>query len=823
MADKAKQVILHCGLAKTGTSALQRAMFEKRQVLLRKYKTLYPGGNPHHHNLLGVFATQPEAWTQIQLQGFSTQSEMDAFYRRYQEKILKEINRTKPERIIFSSEYFAEMSPEELLRLRGFLESIGEEIIPFVYVRDPWSWSVSLRQEEIHRGGRKKETSFNYTIPLRARLEKLEAAFGRQMTVAPYLPGAGKFDVVADFFHRFGLDGLIPVPDEKIWVRTSMNLEAAALMLQVNQLYPVFDENKAFIPDPARSLMSKTIQNSPLSRTPLQISRKTARKIYKESKADLEYVEDKYFDGKRLFTDFYRSTKFPEFDDTISLSAFSQEELGEYLLSCLYSLSQDFVDKTEINQSTREQLSEKIKLVQLLKMQIEENEQRMEGLYEQISTQEKSLQGLTGQLSAREQTLQEITSEVSTIKSSQGWKSVLTIRRLLNTYPRFRHRLHAGQDLALITASKLFDPQWYLEHSPDAAAEKVIDPARHYLLYGGFEGLDPGKEFDSDWYLKEYPDIRRRGINPLVHYLRFGKKEGRGIAGEKPAPAPPPQEKVIVVPQTKITREILRLSADKQEKLANMRPPVFVFGPPRSGSTFLVEAMNRHESIFITNELRVMSFINDIFQLVIKSNRKEWNLRGKYKDEFLTLFRDESANMVKRFYQRKMEGLKVIWGDKHPHYADRGTDPGALATICELFPNARFIHIYRHPRQVINSLTAKKWWNFNAAVDLYKSIFLEGRKLGNEIGSERYLEIKYEYLVDHGREAVEQICDFLNIPVSERWLNYMEQQERLRTPYCDPVTEQELIGKSTVESFTEEQELYLKQELGKIMEDLGYL
>jgi hypothetical protein len=124
---------------------------------------------------------------------------------------------------------------------------------------------------------------------------------------------------------------------------------------------------------------------------------------------------------------------------------------------------------------------------------------------------------------------------------------------------------------------------------------------------------------------------------------------------------------------------------------------------------------------------------------------------------------------------------------------------------------------------VINSLTAKKWWNFNAAVDLYKSIFLEGRKLGNEIGSERYLEIKYEYLVDHGREAVEQICDFLNIPVSERWLNYMEQQERLRTPYCDPVTEQELIGKSTVESFTEEQELYLKQELGKIMEDLGYL
>jgi hypothetical protein len=186
------------------------------------------------------------------------------------------------------------------------------------------------------------------------------------------------------------------------------------------------------------------------------------------------------------------------------------------------------------------------------------------------------------------------------------------------------------------------------------------------------------------------------------------------------------------------------------------------------------------------------------------------------------LFRSETANLIRKFYYRKTEGKKIIWGDKHPHYADQGSDPGALVTICSLFPKARFIHIYRDPRQVVNSMTTKKWWNFESAVDLYKSIVTEGRKLGKQVGPERYLEVKYELLVEQGKETVEQICDFLNIPVSERWLNYMEQQERMRTPYCNPVTEQDLIGRKTVVAFSEEQEQYLKKELGKLMDDLGY-
>ena len=55
-----------------------------------------------------------------------------------------------------------------------------------------------------------------------------------------------------------------------------------------------------------------------------------------------------------------------------------------------------------------------------------------------------------------------------------------------------------------------------------------MDAAWHYLTHGGFEGRDPSSSFGSRWYLDTYEDVRAAGMNPLVHYLKRGQKEGRG-------------------------------------------------------------------------------------------------------------------------------------------------------------------------------------------------------------------------------------------------------------------------------------------------------
>jgi len=81
-------------------------------------------------------------------------------------------------------------------------------------------------------------------------------------------------------------------------------------------------------------------------------------------------------------------------------------------------------------------------------------------------------------------------------------------------------------ELPLIRSSGLFDEEWYLSKYPDVAQAKV-DPARHYIEFGGTEGRDPGPNFSSDWYLSIYPDVKVAKVNPLLHYLKIGKNEGR--------------------------------------------------------------------------------------------------------------------------------------------------------------------------------------------------------------------------------------------------------------------------------------------------------
>lgn len=88
--------------------------------------------------------------------------------------------------------------------------------------------------------------------------------------------------------------------------------------------------------------------------------------------------------------------------------------------------------------------------------------------------------------------------------------------------------------LQLIAASGLFDAEWYLENNPDVA-DAGVDPLRHYLERGGFEGRAPSAGFSSRWYLTRYEDVANAEINPLLHYLKKGKAEGREPLPRRPS------------------------------------------------------------------------------------------------------------------------------------------------------------------------------------------------------------------------------------------------------------------------------------------------
>ncbi|MBY5927450.1 MULTISPECIES: glycosyltransferase [unclassified Halomonas] len=82
-------------------------------------------------------------------------------------------------------------------------------------------------------------------------------------------------------------------------------------------------------------------------------------------------------------------------------------------------------------------------------------------------------------------------------------------------------------DRRLVQASGWFDADWYLNQAPVSGRLCAGDAVSHYLSSGVSLGLEPGPAFDGAWYLRAYPDVAAAGINPLVHFLRHGRFEGR--------------------------------------------------------------------------------------------------------------------------------------------------------------------------------------------------------------------------------------------------------------------------------------------------------
>lgn len=69
------------------------------------------------------------------------------------------------------------------------------------------------------------------------------------------------------------------------------------------------------------------------------------------------------------------------------------------------------------------------------------------------------------------------------------------------------------------------DVDFYLSHF--SGAEAPADPVLHFLTLGWTAGRDPTPGFSVTYYLNRYRDIYENRLNPFVHYLIWGRKEGR--------------------------------------------------------------------------------------------------------------------------------------------------------------------------------------------------------------------------------------------------------------------------------------------------------
>lgn len=100
-------------------------------------------------------------------------------------------------------------------------------------------------------------------------------------------------------------------------------------------------------------------------------------------------------------------------------------------------------------------------------------------------------------------------------------------RKLLGLSIRVKDKLKREYWIYKIKNSEYFDAKYYKEVNNLPDNTKL---AKHFYYTGAFEGRNPSEKFDTSYYLMSNHDVMLHQLNPLVHYIRSGKAEGRKIS-----------------------------------------------------------------------------------------------------------------------------------------------------------------------------------------------------------------------------------------------------------------------------------------------------
>lgn len=118
---------------------------------------------------------------------------------------------------------------------------------------------------------------------------------------------------------------------------------------------------------------------------------------------------------------------------------------------------------------------------------------------------------------------------------------------------------------------------------------------------------------------------------------------------------------------------------------------------------------------------------------------------------------------------------KSRYGDKTPAYVF------AMPEIAAMLPEARFVHLVRDGRDVSLSLTSKKFApdDVPRASLFWRQRVLAGRRSGAKLGPARYLEVRYEDLVDDPEAWMNEICRFVDLTFDPAMLRYHERSDEV--------------------------------------------
>jgi hypothetical protein len=133
---------------------------------------------------------------------------------------------------------------------------------------------------------------------------------------------------------------------------------------------------------------------------------------------------------------------------------------------------------------------------------------------------------------------------------------------------------------------------------------------------------------------------------------------------------------------------------------------------------------------------------------------------------------EELAAKLGKFYRNVANAIVVEQEVKH--YLEKNTwNILCFDRILDLVPEAKFVHIYRDPRDVVASMAKQPWAPSDPELCAVwvSDIMSQWWRIRASVPAESFMEVKFETLVEHPKETLEGICDFWGIPMDKSLLS----------------------------------------------------
>ena len=311
-----RELILHIGTQKTGTTSIQKFLSLNRE-LLKEQNFLIPKsidiGNTHHRWITS-FAVNAEKHDGFLINlGYESKQQQLQVISAKLKKFREECDKSEPNsRWIISSEHLQSelQTKEAIFKLKHILKESFRKVKIILYIRDPLATTISLWSTQIKYGAKlgrlpmPRHPLYEKVSNHKKTIQNWEAVFSREnITVAKFQKQDFiNKDLIQDFCYRSGITYSEKFKLPKI-ANKSLSLLGMKSLGYINRYLPHYiktdNEERPLKLNKSRANISQYVSNF-TSKYPKYVPSKddllSYREYYKESD---EWVNENFFQGNK--------------------------------------------------------------------------------------------------------------------------------------------------------------------------------------------------------------------------------------------------------------------------------------------------------------------------------------------------------------------------------------------------------------------------------------------------------------------------------------------------------------------------------------------